>query len=227
MHGVHVWCTCIQCISHLSEKDPWERQEWIVTRYTYNLSGVYQAQSYYEQCYDHVQAYWWYTMMPCHTMTCHTTPCHAIPYHATPHPVISCHRNIMSCLVTSYNVTSHYAMSHHIMSHHIISCHMLSCHVMTCHIMWHHVMLHYVMSCHITSHHVMSCYVTSHHVMSSHAMSCHVMPCHAIPCRYDACTPLQPHCFSMACPSSHCTLAGPLMLWPQYKHMSLLLFWHR
>ncbi len=38
------WCLCIQYVSHLNEIKPFKQLEWVVTRYTYNLSSVYQTQ---------------------------------------------------------------------------------------------------------------------------------------------------------------------------------------
>ncbi len=94
--------------------------------YSYNISGTFQAQSYYEQYY---------------------TTCTGIPM---------IHYDAMTCCfvlyhITSCHVTSHYVMSHHVMPCHITSCHatscyitclVTSCHIMSCHITSYHVMSH-------------------------------------------------------------------------------------
>ncbi len=198
MAGVHIYI--------LSGKDSWKKTEvdWHQI-YSYNLCGVYQEQSYYEQCFAHAQEYWWYTMMPWHAIPCHVITYHAIPCHAISHHIMSDHAtpsHTMPCHVTSYHVRPCHTKPHHAMPCHIISCqtmphqaspyHAMSHHIISHHIMPYHIMLYHIMPCYITSHmtsnHIIPCNVMSHylisyhdilwHGMSHHVISCHILSCH-------------------------------------------------
>ncbi len=118
MYGVHV-CVCFLCLSNLSEKDPWKRRKWIVTRYPHtayaSVSTKYTPSI--SNARHHAQTH------PCYTMPCHVISRHITSYHMW-HHVISCH--IMSC--------------------HVISCHIMSCHITLCYVMLFHIMPCHVMS---------------------------------------------------------------------------------
>ncbi len=181
-------CIIIKCLSHLSEKDPWKRQKWIVTGYTHTTKRI--------QCLPSTALLW---TMPCtmhghtnDTPWCYVIPCHAIPCHATHCQIVSQH--ITPCLDISHHVISCQIMP--ITSHHIMPCHF--CHIKSCHITSHHIKPCYIMSLHVTTshhimpytsyhilsckwcHHIMSCNVTSCHVMLHNIMSCHVTSYHVM-----------------------------------------------
>ncbi len=150
VYGVHV------CVYWVSQPFEWRRPLKKKEVDIYNLSTVYQTQSYYEQCYA---PYTDITMIHHHAMPCHATPHYAMPHHDMSHHVAPCH----------------------FIPHHTTLCHATPCYATPPHNISHHATPHHTMPLHAMPHHT-----TPHHTMSHHIISCHtkiytMMPCYAMP----------------------------------------------
>ncbi len=149
VYGVHV------CVYWVSQPFEWRRPLKKKEVDIYNLSTVYQTQSYYEQCYA---PYTDITMIHHHAMPCHTTLCHATPWHVTP------------CCTMSLHTTPHHTMP----------CHSMLCYTTPQHITSCHTTPYHATACHATPHHTTPHHVTSHHFMSYKDIHHDAMLCHAI-----------------------------------------------